>query len=74
MRQKCILNFEMSENEYNFAKENSDKYMVIFVANVQIGKEISLKDIHPLPFNFLSSESFYIKPTNYQIFLIKESE
>ena len=71
---QCILNFEMSENEYNFAKENTNKYMVIFVANVQDDKEISSKDVHPLPLNFLSSEDFYIEPTKYQVFLLNDPE
>lgn len=69
---QCILNFEMSENEYNFAKENTNKYMVIFVANVQDDKEISSKDVHPLPLNFLSSKDFYIEPTKYQVFLLNK--
>ena len=71
---QCILNFEMSENEYFFAKDNPTKYMVIFVANIELDKDISSNDIHPLPMDFLSSEDYCIEPTKYQIYLLSDSE
>ena len=71
---QCILSFEMSKNEYDCAITNPGKYMVIFVANVDIEKEISISDIHPLPLDFLTSDDFYVQASNYNVFLLNKSQ
>lgn len=70
----ATLSFEMSINEYTkaSAQENIDKYMVIFVANVDLNKEISLQDIHPLPFNLFYSDDYKIEPSHYNVFLVEK--
>ena len=64
----------MSKNEYDCAITNPGKYMVIFVANVDIEKEISISDIHPLPLDFLTSDDFYVQASNYNVFLLNKSQ
>jgi hypothetical protein len=58
---KC--KFEISGDEYNFAKNHADNYMVIFVAD----RESANPRITPLEMKFWEDEKFSVHPNNFTV-------
>jgi len=58
---KC--RFDLSGDEYNFAKDHTENYMVIFVADMDSANP----KITPLEMKFWEDEKFSVCPNNFTV-------